>query len=150
MKAETTASKQRGRPFKPGRSGNPSGRPKGSRHKLTVLAENLMEAEAEDVVRSVINAAKGGDMIAARVIIDRILPARKSRPVALELPKVETPADVVEAMTKVIEAVASGEIDPDEASTLASVLDVKRRTFETVELGERIKRIEERLLKGRG
>jgi hypothetical protein len=32
--AETTAEKQRGAPFKPGQSGNPAGRPKGSRHKL--------------------------------------------------------------------------------------------------------------------
>ena len=32
--AETTAEKQRGRPFPPGVSGNPAGRPKGSRHKL--------------------------------------------------------------------------------------------------------------------
>ncbi len=34
MSAETTAKKQRGRPFPPGVSGNPSGRPKGSRNEL--------------------------------------------------------------------------------------------------------------------
>jgi len=32
---DTTAPKQRGRPFKPGKSGNPKGRPKGSRNKLS-------------------------------------------------------------------------------------------------------------------
>ena len=32
--AEITASKQRGTPFKPGQSGNPAGRPKGSRNRL--------------------------------------------------------------------------------------------------------------------
>lgn len=32
--AETTAVKQRGVPFEPGQSGNPKGRPKGSRNKL--------------------------------------------------------------------------------------------------------------------
>lgn len=33
--AETTASKQRGRPFQPGESGNPSGRPRGGRNRLS-------------------------------------------------------------------------------------------------------------------
>lgn len=32
--ADNTAAKQRGVPFKPGQSGNPAGRPKGSRNKL--------------------------------------------------------------------------------------------------------------------
>ncbi|MBO1361906.1 hypothetical protein J2D73_19165 [Acetobacter sacchari] len=35
MAAEPTAPKQRGKPFKAGQSGNPSGRPKGSRNKLS-------------------------------------------------------------------------------------------------------------------
>ncbi|MGB6419402.1 MAG: DUF5681 domain-containing protein, partial [Pseudolabrys sp.] len=36
--AENTAQKQRGRPFEPGKSGNPKGRPKGSRNQATLLA----------------------------------------------------------------------------------------------------------------
>jgi hypothetical protein len=43
--AETTALKQRGRPFLPGRSGNPTGRPKGAKNKLTDL---VLSAVAED------------------------------------------------------------------------------------------------------
>lgn len=35
MAADNTAPKQRGVPFEPGKSGNPSGRPKGSKNKLT-------------------------------------------------------------------------------------------------------------------
>jgi Family of unknown function (DUF5681) len=33
--AETAGRKQRGQPFKPGQSGNPAGRPKGSRNKFS-------------------------------------------------------------------------------------------------------------------
>jgi hypothetical protein len=40
MSAESTAKKQHGRPFKPGQSGNPAGRPKGSRN---VLAEDFLK-----------------------------------------------------------------------------------------------------------
>src|SRR4051794_181498 len=45
--AEETAKKQRGQPFQPGQSGNPHGRPKGSRNKTTLLAEALLEGESK-------------------------------------------------------------------------------------------------------
>jgi hypothetical protein len=44
--AANAAKKQRGRPFKPGRSGNPVGKAKGTRHRITVLAEKMMEDDA--------------------------------------------------------------------------------------------------------
>jgi hypothetical protein len=43
--ADNTAKKQRGRPFEPGRSGNPAGRPRGSRNKL---GEDFIAAVAQD------------------------------------------------------------------------------------------------------
>jgi hypothetical protein len=43
--ADNTPKKQRGRPFEPGRSGNPAGRPKGSRNKLGV---DFIAAVAQD------------------------------------------------------------------------------------------------------
>ena len=54
--AEPTASKQRGRPFMPGQSGNPSGRPKGAKNKLTdlflsVIADDFAEHGAEALAR---------------------------------------------------------------------------------------------------
>jgi hypothetical protein len=57
--------------WRQGHSGNPRGRPKGARHRATILAEQLMQGDAEDVVRAVIAAAKGGDMTAAKIILDR-------------------------------------------------------------------------------
>ena len=38
MSADSTGKEQRGRPFEPGQSGNPAGRPKGSRNKLAAVA----------------------------------------------------------------------------------------------------------------
>jgi Family of unknown function (DUF5681) len=38
---------KRGRPFQPGRSGNPGGRPKGARNKATILAEQLAKRKGE-------------------------------------------------------------------------------------------------------
>jgi Family of unknown function (DUF5681) len=76
--ADKAAKKQRGRPFLKGVSGNPHGCARGSRHKASLLAERLMEGDAEEVVRAVVAAAKNGDMTAARIIIERLLPPKRT------------------------------------------------------------------------
>ena len=140
---ENSAGKQRGG-FRPGHSGNPAGKPPGTRHRVTVLAEKLMADDAESVVRAVIGAAQSGDMTAARLILDRIAPVRKGRPVPLPLPTVETAADVMAALGVTVTAMSEGEITPDEAAVVAGVLEIKRRAIETVEIERRIAALEER------
>ena len=130
--------KTHGRPFQPG---NP-GRPKGAKHKTTILAEKLMADDVEGVVKAVIDAARTGDMAAARIILDRLVPVRKGRPVEIELPPVKTAADVLAAMAAVLDHVAEGEITPDEGATVAGILEVKRRTLETVDLERRLAALE--------
>jgi len=130
--------------FKPGQSGNPAGKPPGTKHHATRLAEHLMEGAAGSVVQAVLAAAEGGDMVAARLVLERIAPVRKGRPVVLPLPVVNTAADVLAALGATVQAMADGEITPDEAATVAGVLEVKRRAIETSELEARIKAIEER------
>jgi hypothetical protein len=59
--------------FKPGQSGNPKGRPKGSYTKqLTALRQ-----AADEILPSLIEKAKAGDMEAIRLIIDRAVPKLK-------------------------------------------------------------------------
>ena len=45
--AAKTANEQRGRPFKKGRSGNPSGSAQGSRNKVTIAVEELLGGEVK-------------------------------------------------------------------------------------------------------
>jgi hypothetical protein len=44
--------------FEKGESGNPAGRPPGSRNKATILAEAMFEREAETIIRMTIDKAK--------------------------------------------------------------------------------------------
>ena len=85
--------------FASGKSGNPAGRPRGSRNKSTLLLEKLMVDDGEGVVRSVVNLAKNGDVQAARLVLDRILPVRKGRAVRINFQAVETAADVLSALS---------------------------------------------------
>ena len=137
------ASTTRGRPFQ---EGNP-GRPKGAKHKTTILAEKLMADDVEGVVKAVIDAARTGDMAAARIILDRLVPVRKGRPVEIDLPEVRTAGDVLAAMGAVLDHVADGEITPDEGATVAGILEMKRRTLELVEIERRLAALEQNEMK---
>ena len=45
-----------------------AGKPKGARHKTTLLAERLMQDDVEKIVNAVLTAARNGDMMAAKII----------------------------------------------------------------------------------
>src|SRR5215211_737744 len=116
--SENTEPKQRPRLFQPGQSGNPSGRPPGSRNKTTLALDALLDGEAEALTRKAIELAKAGDMVALRLCLDRICPPRKDRPVRFDLPTLKTAADAVEAASAIIGAVSHGDLTPSEAAEL--------------------------------
>jgi hypothetical protein len=128
--------------FEAGQSGNPAGRPKGTRSRATILAEKLMLADEEEIVASVIKAAKGGDMTAARLVLERISPIRKGRPITLALPITNTAADIGDAMSAVVAQMATGHITPEEATTVIGILDAKRKAIELTEIEARIQALE--------
>ena len=84
MAAAKTAKEQlgrrRGRPFAKGASGNPLGRPAGSRHKTTLAMEALLDGEAEKLTRKAIDLALAGDMVALRLCLDRTIPPGETDP----------------------------------------------------------------------
>ena len=137
--ARQIAPATRGRPFQPG---NP-GRPEGSRNRASIILDAMADSEAGEVLRVVVNAAKAGDLKAAEILLSRAWPARKGRGVRLNIPPVSTAADVVTAISAVVEAASQGEITPDEAATLANVLELKRKAIETADLEQRIIALEQ-------
>jgi hypothetical protein len=108
------------------------------------MAEQLMEGEAEAVVRAVVARAKRGDMRAARLVLERIAPLRRGRPVAISLPTVRSAAEASRALSMVTEAMASGEITPEEASAVAAVIEANWRALGIEDLQRRIDALEAR------
>ena len=144
---ETTIRKQGG--FKPGKSGNPAGRPKGARHRTTVAIEALLDGEGEAITRMAIEAAKAGDMVAIRLVLDRICPPRKTRPIHIELPTIHDAGGVAEAQQEVLRAACAGELLLDEAQALSGLLEARRQSLETRELEARLSQLEASTRRGR-
>jgi len=79
MSPDNTGEQQGGR-FGKGRSGNPRGRPLGSRNSATLAAEALLEGEAEKLTRKCIELALSGDTVALRLCLERFTPRAKTAP----------------------------------------------------------------------
>jgi hypothetical protein len=109
-----------------------------------MLAEKFMEDDAEDIVRAVVNAAKAGDPTAMRLCIERLVPVRKGRPITFDMPPVETASDISKALGVIAKSMAAGELTPDEAGTVATVIEAHRKAIETAELEERVRNLEAR------
>ena len=101
----------RGQPFQKGQSANPAGRPKGSRNKALLAIEALIDGQAEAITQIVTAKALEGDMMAIRLVLDRIVPVRRERPVFFELPPLKTADDAVEAMSSIVGGVYSEQGD---------------------------------------
>jgi hypothetical protein len=140
--AENTAKKQRGRPFELGKSGNPSGRPKGSRNKTTLAVEALLDGESEAITRKLLEKALEGDMTALRLCLERLLSPRRDRPVAFDLPPIETTADALSASSSVLAACADGVLSPGEAAQVMESISTHVRMLEAVEIEARVSALE--------
>jgi hypothetical protein len=131
-----------GRPFEPGQSGNPNGRPKGKRNATTLAIEALMEGEAEDLTRAAIEKAKAGDVPALRLCLERLAPARKDAPITFDLPPIETVADAKSASAAVLAAVAAGDITPAEGGAVMALLVSHKLIVEATDFEERLAALE--------
>ncbi len=129
----------------PPRPRQPPGRPKGSRNKRTLLVEQLLEGEIEGMAAVLVKLARSGDVRAIVEILNRVAPPRRGAPITIAgFPRIESVSDVPNAMAKLAESVAAGEVSPDEAASVASVLREYVASVETVTLAERVSNLENR------
>jgi hypothetical protein len=128
--------------FKPGQSGNPGGKPKGTRHRVTQAVDALLEGEAEGITRKAIEMALSGDGTAMRLCFERLSPPRRDRPIPFALPKLETAADAKAAAAAIVHAVAEGDLTPSEAADMSKLLDNFTRVLEATDFQTRLEALE--------
>jgi hypothetical protein len=127
MTLTTDLARPLGRPFRKGISGNPKGRPVGSRNKATLRLEALLDEAGEALFLKLIDRALEGDMIAMRLCLKVMFPPGRKRGFEITLPALETVGQCIQAQAMVIEAVARGDITLDEAKGLSELVDLQRR-----------------------
>ncbi len=136
--------------FQKGVSGNPSGRPRGSRNRATRLAEAMLEHEAEELMRQAIDLAKSGDTVALRLCIERLVAKRTERAIQFELPSIREPKDALEAISQIARGVAEGELTAREADALVGLVETMLKAIEVVEIDSRLRALEERIANDKG
>lgn len=129
----------RGGSWKPGQSGNPKGRPVGT-GKLSALRESIME-HIPEIVGQLVEQAKGGDVQAIRLLLERVFPPVKAteQAVHIDLPKGGTLTAKAES---VLCAAAEGFLAPTQAAQLITALGTVAKISEIDELAARVAALE--------
>jgi hypothetical protein len=126
--------------WKPGQSGNPKGKTPGS-GELQRLRASIAE-HVPSILEQLVTAAQGGDVQAARLILERVLPPVKATEQAIEL---DLPTDGTLTTTgrAVLSAVASGDLAPSQGAALLGAIGSLARVIEIDELDARLTKLEE-------
>ena len=140
-------SKVRGKPFEKGNSGNPAGKAKGTRNAATLALEAMLDGESESLMRLAIDLAHAGNKAALRLVIERILPPRRERPMQFQLPRLETAADAVAAINAIAEGIARGELSESEAASANAVVNTFMKSLEFVDYERKFAALEEKVSK---
>ena len=132
---ETT--KRPGR-WKPGESGNPKGRARGS-GEVGRLRESIAK-HVPDIIAKLVTAATEGDAASARLLLERVIPPIKAveLPAPMELPD----GSLADQGRAVVAAAGNGCLAPGQAAQLLAGLGSLAKLIETDELAARIAALE--------
>jgi hypothetical protein len=128
-----------------GRITKTTGRVTGSKNKRPALLSMLPPDALQQLYTAIYSTALAGDMTAARLLLDRLDPAPKGRPVELpEVPPIDGIDAAQQAGRRVLETMLAGELSPDEAGQVLSVLVQQVVTLEARDWGKMLEQLQER------
>lgn len=90
--------------------------------------------------------AKSGNITAIRLVLDRIAPLRKDRPVSFSLPPIQSAGDATAVMRAIVNAVAAGDLSPGEAAELGRLVDSYARVTGVIDFEARLAKLEQLLV----
>ena len=127
-----------GHGWKPGQSGNPKGRPKGSGD--VALLRSTIAAQLPQLLEAMLQRALDGDVGAARLLLERTVAPLKAvePPQPLALPD----GSLTEQGRAVLASVAAGELAPGQGAALVGAIGALARVTEIDELAARVAALE--------
>jgi|SRR5437867_214223 len=142
--AADSAQKQRRGRFQSGASGNPKGRPHGSRNRATLALEAILEGEGERITRRVIDLALAGNKVALRLCFEQLIPLRHDHPIRAELAELSTATNTSAKLDAIFAAVADGRLPPYEGEKLTNLLMAQLKAKQGEELEQRVAELQQR------
>ena len=109
---------------------------------LKIQAKYRQKDDSKKANQEILMASRKGRE--TRIILDRLLPPRKDSPIKLDLPKIESSAELLKAIGCVTDAVGSGQITPSEGEALSRIIDIHSRALELTEFEQRLTVLEQR------
>jgi hypothetical protein len=111
------------------------------------MREAVTPTQLRAVLRKLVSKAKGGDVLAAKVLLDRTLGKATAAPATddaakVDLPTLATTADTVAASNAILQALGEGRLSAEDAARYATIVELARRTLETHDLAERLAALE--------
>ena len=122
--------------FIKGASGNPAGRPARADE-----LRKLLDGDADEVARRVLEAAKGGDLRAAELVLARVVPVHRPAHAPTPFP-LDREAPLADQGRAVLAAIADGILPPDQGKALLDALAGMVRIVEQDEVRRRLDALE--------
>jgi hypothetical protein len=128
--------------WRPGQSGNPAGRPRGSGEvaKARALIAKSIEDKIPALITKLAERALEGDTGAARLLLERIIPPMKQTEEATPIEL--GPGSLTEQGESVLQAIAGGAIAPSQGAAVLAALGALSKLREGDELERRIAALE--------
>lgn len=156
--------KPRGRPFPPGVSGNPEGRPPGPNGITRAARERIAEEcdplgfltgvmrgepqrYGQDDAETEHQPTMADRMNAARVLANKLAPDAKDRPLSFPVGAIDGPADALKVMAKILEAMSNGELTASESAGAMTVVGSYLDAWKANDLERRMRALEDQAQK---
>jgi hypothetical protein len=114
-----------------------------------MLADTMVQGRIEELMDVMIKCALDGDMLALRLCTERAAPPARQRPIAFDLPPLNSAGDAVAALDAIARGVANGELAAAEADVLNKIVNNFRLTLEATVFEERMAELRREFAKSR-
>jgi polyhydroxyalkanoate synthesis regulator phasin len=104
----------------------------------------MLEPYAEDLIQQVVDLAKGGDMAALKLCLDRLCAPLRATDRLITIEGMESCKELSDKGDLILVRVATGDITPTEASSLMGAISSQAKIIEADELERRVSELENR------